>query len=55
MTKRQLLYLAALLVATALALVPLTLMIASRQSARSEPVLYIIPYKSDNGVRYAQT
>jgi len=55
MTKRQLLYLAALLVATALALVPLTLMIASRQSARSEPVLYIIPYKSDNGVGYAQT
>ena len=45
MTRAQMFYIVALLTAVAIALIPLTLIVASRHSARSEPMLYIIPYK----------
>jgi len=54
MTRAQMLYLVIVLVATALALIPLTLIIVSKRPAHSEPVMIIIPYKSmDDGIRFA--
>ena len=55
MTGAHLFYLAAALIVTALLLLPLTFLIASRHTARSEPIIYLVPLeKPDRGFDVAR-